>query len=61
MSLSLDELRHLLILLNEQRVTSFEHNGFKVTLIPSGPVLVDTPPRKTPQEDEEEAMYWSAG
>ncbi len=61
MSLNRDDLRALLVLLNEQRVTSFEHDGLKISLIPSGPVLVDTPPRKTPQEDEEEAMYWSAG
>lgn len=61
MSLNRDDLRALLILLNEQRVTSFEYEGLKVTLIPSGPVLADEAPRKTPQEDEEEAMYWSAG
>ena len=61
MKINSDDLRSLLVILNEQRVTSFEYDGLKLTLVPSGPVLVDTEPRKTPQEDDEEALYWSAG
>jgi hypothetical protein len=58
--LSLEELQRLLELLNIQRVTSFECDGLKVTLIPSGPI----PPPEKPAasgEIDDETLYWSAG
>jgi hypothetical protein len=49
------ELRELLELLNEQRVTSFEHKDLKLTLIPSGP----KPEKQEEKTVEDDLLFWS--
>lgn len=55
--MKLEELKELLEALNHHRVTSFEHNGLKLTLIPSGP-KPDKQEEVKPKPDD--ILFWSA-
>jgi len=54
--MSIEELKQLLELLNEQRVTSFEHKDIKLTLIPSGP----KPEKQEEKPSQDDLLFWSA-
>lgn len=55
--MKLEELKELLEALNHHRVTSFEHEGLKLTLNPSGPK-----PDKTDEtpSNPDDLLFWSA-